>query len=103
MQNFDTWDRYAESIQRGSLPLSRAYRPDADERLIRELVLQFKRGSIRPEYFHEKYGVEIRKRFAAPLASLSAEGLLAAADDDRIALTREALLRVDTLLHRFFL
>ena len=103
MQNFDTWDRYAESINRGSLPLSRAYRPDADERLIRELVLQLKRGSIHPAYFQEKYGVRVRKRFAEPLRSLSAEGYLAAADDDRIALTREALLRVDTLLHRFFL
>jgi len=103
MQNFDTWDRYADPIRRGSLPLQRAYRPDADEKLIREMVLQLKRGSIRPAYFAEKYGVEIRQRFAEPLSSLSAEGHLAAADDDRIALTREALLRVDTLLHRFFL
>jgi len=62
-----------------------------------------KRGSIRPDYFRDKYGVAVRQRFAEPFASLLAEGYLAAADDDRIALTRDALLRVDTLLHRFFL
>ena len=37
--------------------------PTDDERLIRELVLQLKRGSIRPAYFQEKYGVDVRRRF----------------------------------------
>jgi len=103
MQNLDNWEPYRQAIQAGDVPLARAYRPSPDERLIRELVLQLKRGSIRPGYFQEKYGVDVRKRFAEPLASLSADGYLAAADDDRVALTRDALLRVDVLLHRFFL
>jgi oxygen-independent coproporphyrinogen-3 oxidase len=103
MQNFDTWEPYRQAIRAGEVPLARAYRPSPDERLIRELVLQLKRGSIRPGYFQEKYGVDVRRRFAEPLASLSADGYLAAADDDRVALTRDALLRVDVLLHRFFL
>ena len=34
---------------------SRAYRPTDEERLIRELILQLKLGSIRPAYFREKY------------------------------------------------
>jgi oxygen-independent coproporphyrinogen-3 oxidase len=71
--------------------------------MIRELVLQLKRGSIRPAYFEDKYAVDIRTRFREPLASLAADGYLAAAGDDVVALTREGLLRVDTLLHRFFL
>ncbi len=103
MQNLDTWEPYRRAIQAGDVPLARAYRPSADERLIRELVLQLKRGSIRPGYFQEKYGVDVRRRFAEALASLAADGYLAAADDERIALTRDALLRVDVLLHRFFL
>ena len=37
--------------RRGELPLARAYRPTADERLIRELVLQLKRGRVAPAYF----------------------------------------------------
>ena len=61
-----------------------------------------KRGWIRPAYFHDKYGVDVSRRFAEPLRSLRDEGL-AAINADRITLTREALLKVDTLLPRFFL
>jgi oxygen-independent coproporphyrinogen III oxidase len=103
IQNLDTWETYGEALGRGVLPLSRAYRPTDEERLIRELVLQLKRGSIRPAYFKDKYGVDVRTRFSEPFKSLAAEGHLAAAGDDVVTLTREALLRVDTLLHRFFL
>ncbi len=71
--------------------------------MIREFVLQLKRGSVRPAYFLGKYGVKVRDRFRDQIASLRADGLLASAGDDVIAITREALLRVDTLLPRFFL
>ena len=103
MQNQDTWGPYAAAVQRGEMPLNRAFRPSADERLIRELVLQLKLGSVRPAYFHDKYGVDVLDRFAAALASLRADGHLMAADADQIALTRDGLLRVDSLLPRFFL
>jgi oxygen-independent coproporphyrinogen III oxidase len=103
MQNSDTWDPYREAIRKGDPPLARAYRPSADERLIRELVLQLKRGRIRPGYFKDKYGVDVRARFAPALASLSGDGYLARSDNDEIALTRDGLLRVDVLLQRFFL
>ncbi len=103
LQNVDTWEPYRQLISGGALPWGRAYRPSPDERLIRELVLQLKRGSIRPAYFEEKYGVDVRRRFAEPLASLAAEGYLARDDADAVALTRDGLLRVDVLLHRFFL
>jgi coproporphyrinogen III oxidase-like Fe-S oxidoreductase len=103
IQNLDTWEAYSQALRRGELPLSRAYRPSPEERLIRELVLQLKRGSIRPSYFKDKYGVDVRGRFAEPLASLSADGYLARADDDVVSLSRDGLLRVDRLLQRFFL
>ncbi len=102
LQNLDTWEDYSAGINRKELPLSRAYRPDAEERLIRELVLQLKLGRIRPSYFLEKYGVRILDRFREPLASLSDQGYLAEASEDMVALTREGLLRVDSLLRRFF-
>jgi oxygen-independent coproporphyrinogen-3 oxidase len=44
MQNQDTWEAYSEAVGHGELPLNRAYRPTHDERFIRELVLQLKRG-----------------------------------------------------------
>jgi oxygen-independent coproporphyrinogen-3 oxidase len=103
MQNLDHWGPYAAAVARGELPLSRAFRPSGEERLIRELVLQLKLGMIRPEYFRNKYDVDVLAHFAEPLASLRRDGYLLAADADQIALTREGLLRVDGLLPRFFL
>ena len=103
MQNLDTWEKYAASLGAGELPLGRAYRPTADERLIREFILQMKRGAVRPAYFEEKYGADPLVRFGEQLESLRAEGYLAELSEDRIALTRPGLMRVDSLLHRFFL
>ncbi len=103
MQNLDTWPEYQESIERGEIPLGRAYRPTGEERLIREFVLQLKRGAIRPDYFATKYGVDVSSRFRDGLESLQADGYLAERSAERIALTRDGLLRVDVLLPRFFL
>jgi oxygen-independent coproporphyrinogen-3 oxidase len=103
VQNFDQWDSYGGAVRRGEIPLSRAHRPTHEERVIRELVLQLKRGSIRPAYFEDKYGVRVLDRFRDPLASLEADGFLSEASDERVALTREGLLRADVLLRRFFL
>jgi oxygen-independent coproporphyrinogen-3 oxidase len=103
MQNLDTWPKYEEAVTRGEIPLGRAYRPTDEERLIREFVLQLKRGANRPAYFAQKYGVNVLDRFAPALDSLAADGYLAERSADRIALTREGLLRVDVLLPRFFL
>jgi len=83
--------------------LSRAYRPTNEERLIRELVLQLKKGSIQPAYFSAKYGTDVLARFREQWASLAAEGHLAHADAQSVTLSRSGLLRVDSLLRRFFL
>jgi oxygen-independent coproporphyrinogen-3 oxidase len=103
MQNLDTWETYSAAVRQGDVPLARAYRPTDDERLIRELILQLKRGSIAPAYFQEKYGVDVRRRFDEQFQSLSAEGYMAASTDQGVSLTRQGLLRVDALLKRFFL
>jgi oxygen-independent coproporphyrinogen III oxidase len=103
LQNLDTWERYSASVERGELPLGRGYRPTAEERLIRELVLQLKRGAVRPADFRRKHGVDILHRFDAALRSLEREGWLAERTPERVALTRTGLLRVDVLLPRFFL
>jgi oxygen-independent coproporphyrinogen-3 oxidase len=102
MQNKDSWESYSDAVVRGELPLHRAYRPTDDERVIRELVLQLKLGSVRPAYFRDKYGVDILDRFRAPIASLADAGYVREASEDTVALTRAGLLRVDTLLPRFF-
>ena len=103
MQNLDTWERYAAAISGGTHPLGRAYCPTADERLIREFILQLKRGWIRTAYFLETYGVDVTARFRGGIDALEADGVLNMRTPDRIELTRDGLLRVDTLLPRFFL
>jgi oxygen-independent coproporphyrinogen-3 oxidase len=103
VQNLDTWETYGDAVRREGLALARAYRPTDGERLIREFILQLKRGWIRPAYFEEKYRVDVNDRFREPLASLADDGFLAEQTPGRILLSREGLLRVDGLLRRFFL
>jgi oxygen-independent coproporphyrinogen-3 oxidase len=103
MQNLDSWESYSAAVERGEIPLSRAYRPTEEERLIRELVLQLKLGSIRPPYFHDKYHVDIIERFGPQFRQLLSEGELIQADESAVVLSRHGLLRVDALLPRFFL
>ena len=103
VQNLDTWETYSAAIRRDEIPLSRAYRPTHEERLIREFILQLKLGALRPAYFRDKYQVDVLQRFREPLDSIAADGYIAERGEQRIALTREGLLRVDGLLKRFFL
>ena len=103
MQNLDSWETYAARIAEGRLPLGRAYRPTEEERLIRELVLQLKRGSITPSYFSNAYGFDIREKFADVWESLVETGDVALVSRDTISLSRKGLLRVDSFLPRFFL
>ena len=99
MQNFDTNEAYSASIEAGVLPLGRALRPTDDEKFLREFVLQLKLGSIRPSYF-DANTASTCSRLRGQLDAL-AQGLLTTGDD-RVSLTRAGLLRVDSLLPRFF-
>jgi oxygen-independent coproporphyrinogen-3 oxidase len=103
IQNLDTWETYSAAVGRGEIPLNRAYRPTGEERMIREFILQLKRGSIQPAYFEEKYSVKVLDRFNDQLDSLDEAGYLSEANEEIVALSREGLLRVDSLLPRFFL
>jgi len=101
-QNEHEFGPYIEKVEQGSLPIFRALTPTMEERLIRELVLQTKLGRVRSSHFQSKYGVEIRDRFAEPLAALHNRGMLTF-EDDGYSLSRDGLLQVDRLLHDFFL
>jgi oxygen-independent coproporphyrinogen III oxidase len=101
-QNQHDFEPYVATLREGRLPLCRALTPTPEERLIREIVLQFKLGQISRAYFKRKFGVDVVERFAEPLAALQAEGVLTI-DGDSLRLTREGLLQVDRLVHEFFL
>jgi oxygen-independent coproporphyrinogen-3 oxidase len=101
-QNLHDFEPYSASLRAGHLPLYRALTPTAEERLIREMVLQFKLGRISRSYFQRKFGVDVLSRFAAPMERLGAWGALVV-DGDWLRLTRDGLLQVDRLVHEFFL
>ena len=101
-QNLTEFTQYLEAIQRGDLPVSRAMTTTEEERMIRELILQLKLGRVSRSYFAEKFRVNIAERFHQEFEDLRLKGLLSE-QGDWFVLSRDALLKVDTLLHAFFL
>jgi oxygen-independent coproporphyrinogen-3 oxidase len=101
-QNQHDFEPYLKAVQGGQFPIYRALTPSADERLIREFILQLKLGRTQFGYFQQKFGVDPRQRFATPLRALVDWGY-ARLEDGAVILNREGLLQVDRLLHEFFL
>lgn len=107
-QNVPEWDRYLGMIlDEGRLPLGRAYRPTREQMLIREMILQLKKGWLDLGYFQSKFGVNILERWRAEWEAYARDGYVELPVDQvelgsRIRLTMEGLLRVDGLLPVFF-
>lgn len=100
-QNHAQWDDYLGSLESGELPLSRGMRLTPHQALIREMILQLKKGWLDAAYFREKFGVEIIEHWQDQWQS-HADNQLLSIKDDRITLTRTGLLQVDALLPVFF-
>ncbi|HUY31771.1 MAG TPA: coproporphyrinogen-III oxidase family protein [Pirellulales bacterium] len=100
-QNLTEWAGYLEALERGELPLYRGMRPTRHQLLVRELILQLKTGEIDAGYFRHKFGVEILDEWRDVWQVHGGAGDLSIADE-RVTLTREGLLRVDSLLPAFF-
>jgi oxygen-independent coproporphyrinogen-3 oxidase len=100
-QNVDSWEEYVAMLGDGKLPINRALPVTDHQRLIREMVLQLKTGRLDSNYFRGKFGENIFDEFREGFDSIVSEGL-ARIEGDLIELTRAGLLRVDTLLPRFF-
>ena len=101
-QNEADFGPYLARLEEGTLPIYRALTLSPEERMIRELILQMKLGSVRRGYFQSKFGIDIQKRFAGPLSALLDRGFLAL-DQNTVRLNRDGLLQVDRLLQEFFL
>ena len=101
-QNVPEWGDYIGALMDdGRLPLGRAYRPSPLQLLIREMILQLKRGFLDANYFRQKFAVEILDRWREVWDSHIESGWLTI-EGDRVELTRPGLLRVDALLPAFF-
>jgi oxygen-independent coproporphyrinogen-3 oxidase len=101
-QNNHDFAPYLAAVNAGQLPVHRALTITKDEQLIREFILLLKLGSVRIQYFTEKFGVDPRQRFAPQLQQLKSWGFLTE-QDGTLRLNRASLLQVDRLLHAFFL
>ncbi|WP_164100520.1 coproporphyrinogen-III oxidase family protein [Candidatus Laterigemmans baculatus] len=100
-QNVAGMEDYLTTLERGELPLGRAYRPTPHQALIRETILLLKRGYLDLNYFRGKFGVDPLVEWKGVWNEYVEDGL-ATIEGDRVTLTREGLLRVDSLLPAFF-
>ncbi len=99
-QNATEWQDYVDALERGELPLVRALTITKQQALIRELILQLKRGYLDVGAFQAKFDVDILKEWQSEWHQLREEGFVELGP--QIELTRAGLLCVDALLPRFF-
>lgn len=101
-QNEHNFDPYVTRLNNGELPIHRALTPTEEQRMIRELILQWKLGHVKPSYFTDKFGVNISERFAPAWDKMRELGYFEESEDE-LRLNRKGLLRADRLVHEFFL
>ena len=101
-QNLTHFDQYCQAMEDGASTLRRALLTTQEERFIRELILQWKLGRVRPSYFLEKFGIQLHERFSSIFEIWKKSGDLIVGEDE-LVLSRDALLRVDSKLHELFL
>ncbi|MFM8633466.1 MAG: coproporphyrinogen-III oxidase family protein [Planctomycetia bacterium] len=100
-QNAAHWDGYCSEVEADRLPIGRGLVPTRRELLIREMVLGLKRGWLDAGRLAAKYGIDPLELWAPQWRSLQDEGFLEAIHPQP-RLSRRGLLRVDSLLPRFF-
>jgi oxygen-independent coproporphyrinogen III oxidase len=101
-QNKAEWESYLRDLlDRSTLPLGRALRPTPRQMLIREMILQLKRGYLDVAYFRQKYQTDIVAEWREVFESHRVRGMLEF-DLERVSLTRDGLLQADGLLPAFF-
>jgi oxygen-independent coproporphyrinogen-3 oxidase len=101
VQNKDRWEDYVGDLERGVLPLNRALPTTERDRLIREMILQLKTGTLDETYFRKKFGVDIVEEFRAGFDQLREMDFLTYTDET-VQLSRAGLLQIDRHLPLFF-
>jgi oxygen-independent coproporphyrinogen-3 oxidase len=101
-QNKTEWGDYlSDLLDNGRLPLYRALKPTPHQALIREMILQLKKGWLEADYFQQKFGVDILDEWRDEWLAHQGDGMLTISGR-RIELTRQGLLHADALLPAFF-
>ena len=102
IQNVDGIENYNELVEAGGLPLGRSYELEPREMMIRECVLQLKKGGVEASYFLDKFGVNPGDEFRDQLEEHQQNGFLETSEAGDVRITPSGLLRVDSLLEPFF-
>ena len=84
------------------MPLGRAYPLSKKEQCLREFILQLKLGTVHLNDLQKKYGVELNGHCREKLARFENKGWLKR-NNHAVTLTRQGLLRIDSLLPEFYL
>jgi len=107
-QNVPEWPQYIGALlDENRLPIGRAFVPTEEQSLIREMILQLKRGYLDVSYFENKYDTNIVKHWQKEWNEYVDDGYVilktdAAGKCHRVEMTMDGLLRVDGLLQAFF-
>lgn len=101
-QNVADMNEYVSTVmEQHRLPIGRAFQNSPHQLLVREMILQLKKGFLEADYFQNKFGVNIIEQWQATWNKYVDEGF-ARLNPGRIELTMDGLLRVDSLLPPFF-
>ena len=100
-QNEHSLTPYNARVDAGEMPVRRAFATNAEQRMIRQMILQLKLGRIQTSWFSSKFGVDILSRWQPVWQSYQKDGMLEV-DEKSITLTRKGLLQVDGLLPAFY-
>jgi oxygen-independent coproporphyrinogen-3 oxidase len=100
-QNAHNFEEYLRILKTDKLPLLRAVSLTPKQRLIREMILQLKTGSLDTGYFLKKFGIDLWDEFRPVYERFKADKLLDR-ENGTIELTRRGLLEVDEILWEFF-
>ena len=100
-QNAHNFEEYVRILNEGRLPIYRAVSLTPKQRLIREMVLQLKTGTLDTSYFQKKFAVDVWQEFQPVYEDLQAKQLVER-HNGAIQLTRPGLLVVDHFLLDFF-
>ncbi len=100
-QNEPHRDPYLAAVEAGRLPIHRGLVPSRRELLVREMVLQLKRGRLDADRLRDKFGIDPLAEWAPQWAALREAGHLETVEPSP-TLSRQGLLQVDSLLPAFF-
>jgi oxygen-independent coproporphyrinogen-3 oxidase len=100
-QNAHNFEDYVRILNEDRLPIYRAVSLTPKQRLIREMVLQLKTGTLDTGYFRRKFGVDVWEEFRSVYEDLENKSVLQR-DNGTIRFTRRGLLEVDHFLPEFF-